>query len=262
MKTFDLTSKSVREFADRIVTAHPELDKPKALEIASHGFGFRNFDTLSSVLKEPSTRAKSPTLKVELKKPVTLWIEGYVCDNEAATFDWLKVNLTSTFIERLLTRRNLCSTNGLLHVSEDSRPADWYRDEYVGVIHDWQLYVSPYRFWFRGHPKHASYAVESRAVHFDKLLELLKTPSDEDESFKWIKGDLYKDSSLAESVYETVHGDSHEEELGWVAPASKEAALQRLEDLELSLHEGLDDETRADILDEIAYLEDWLESNT
>jgi hypothetical protein len=30
----------------------------------------------------------------------------------------------------------------------------------------------------------------------------------------------------------------------------------------MSLHEGLDDDARADILDEIAYLEDWLESNS
>lgn len=259
MKTFDLTSKSVREFADRVVMAHPELDKPKALEIASHGFGYRNFDTLSGVLKGSNAKPQQAPAQFKLEKPVTLWIEGFVCDNDVAVFDWLKVTLTSTFIENLLARRTLCSSNGLLHVSEDASPADWSQDEDVGVIRDWQLYVSPTRFWFRGHPKHASYSVESRAVYLDDLLGLLKTPSAEDESFLWIDGALYKDACSAEGLRDVIEDLGGEDE--WVEPESREEAEMRALGLSVQIDDNLDKATHRDILAEIAYLEDWLKKN-
>lgn len=200
---FDVTSTSVREFADRVVKVHSGIDKPQALEIAAHGFGYRNFDTLSGVLKKVGPAAKPQSVPFQLSEPVPLWIEGFVCDNEYAAFEWATVMLTEAFLARALKYRDLCVETGLLHLSVDDTPTDWYCDP-ESVIHDWQLYVDQTRFWFRGHPKHASFAVESRAVRFDDLFKLLKSPTDEDNSFRWIHGELYKDSSSAQRLFESI----------------------------------------------------------
>lgn len=252
---FDVTSTSVREFADRVVMTHPGIDKPQALEIAAHGFGYRNFDTLSGVLKKTTPKRKASNAPFHLDQPVPLWIEGFVCENEYAVFEWAKVTLTEVFLARIRKLRELCTEAGLLHLSVADSPADWHCDEEF-VIHDWQLYVSETRFWFRGHPKHASFAVETRAVNFDDLFKLLKSHTEEDADFRWIGGELYKDSSSAQHLFECIS----EQAAGvreWAEPTSPEDAANRLEDLELSLHEGLDDDKRGEILDEIAFLEDW-----
>ena len=252
---FDINSKSIRQFADRVVKAHPDLDKPRALEIAAHGFGYRNFDTLSGLLKDVAPKAKSNPVPFKLDKSVDLWVEGFVCDNDAFLFDWLQVELTPDFLANLLKRRDLCEEQRLLHVSEDESPTDWSTDDDLAVIHDWQLYVSATRFWFRGHPKHCSFAVESRAVYFEDLLKQLNHEADDDESFRWIEGALYKDSTSAQGLYDVIQ----EKQDAWKEPASKSEALDRLHDAEMSLvGESLDDDTRGEILDEIANLEDWL----
>jgi len=201
---FDVTSASVREFADRVVSAHPGIDKPQALELAAHGFGYRNFDTLSGVLKKAGPGSKPMSEPFKLDKHIPLWVEGFVCDNEYAVFEWAKVVLTEAFLARVLKYRSLCGEAELLHLAVDDSPTEWYRDE-ESVIHDWQLFVNPTRFWFRGHPKHASFAVETRAVYFDDLFKLLKTPTEEDKSFRWIGGELYKDHTNAQRLCESIH---------------------------------------------------------
>lgn len=200
---FDVTSTSVRDFADRVVKAHAGIDKPQALEIAAHGFGYRNFDTLSGVLKKAAPAAKPKSEPFQLSKPVPLWIEGFVCDNDYAVFEWVAVLLTEAFLARVVSCRDLCVESGLLHLSVNIAPTDWHCDK-ESVVHDWQLYVSPTRFWFRGHPKHASFAVETRAVYFEDLLKLLKSQTEEDKSFGWIRGELYKDSSSAQRLFESI----------------------------------------------------------
>jgi hypothetical protein len=265
---FDLTSKSVREFADRVVQAHSDINKQLALEVAAHGFGYRNFDALSGVLKTTKSKGKpgaegtqdtqrlQADAPVHLGNPVPLWVEGFVIGNDFVLFDWLKVELTETLVSHILKRRELCIENGLLHVSEDVRPADWSKNDEISVINDWQLFVSPDRFWFRGHPKHATYAVEGRAVHFDDLFPLLELETAGEKSFRWISGGLYKHSTDAQLLLDAL---TETLDIGFREPASEEDARARLGQLESMLvFENLDDALQAEIRAEIVELEAWL----
>lgn len=208
---FDITSQSVRAMADRILGDGPVLNKAAALELLAKAFGYRNFDTLSGVLKQAPTPPAAPCVLEGVPLGTTLWLECVVCAEFGEGPEWANVSLDAAFLAKLCQLRELCVAHGLSHVAVDQAPTDW--KDYAGYgsyynMRDWQLYVTGSRFWFRGTPKHCRYAVETRAVDIAALEALLRAGEGGSEAFAWIGSALYHDSSAAQQVFEKANGDS------------------------------------------------------
>lgn len=220
----ELTSKSVRDMAARVVKTHPDMTKPKVLEVLAHAFGHRNFDTLSGLLKtealQPLDPAKPDTLPEisALKFPVTLWLECQVMADRYGP-RWARLVLTQTFLETVLELQARCRQWNSRVITEEGRPDEW--DEYAGHnryfnMRDSQLCVSQERFWFQAHPKHCTYYVETRAVYISDLLDLLKAGSGGQEDFCWAGGELYRDSGSVLDLFDTLPGNAN---IDWDAVA-------------------------------------------
>lgn len=224
----ELSSSSVRTMADRVVKTHPDLAKPLVLELLAHAFGYRNFDTLSGVLKNESAPAPAPALPLPIsarKFPVTLWLECRVLSDYGSCPAWARLELTEERLRQLLTLQAECSEKNLSTVSVFDGPDEW--DENAGAnryynMRDAQLCVSKIAFWFSARPKHAEYNVETVVVYFDTLLERLSQGTGGSHHNGWIGDDLYfAHDSVADLFYELpgnkdIDGDYEEAVAEWV----------------------------------------------
>ena len=171
----ELTSTSVRQMADRVVTAYPEFNKPFVLEMLTKAFGHRNFDTLSGLLKK-----EEPTDCTF--KPYTLWFDMSSTDEWAPEPAWANLIVTPAFVREVKLLAAQCTADGLSTIRVDcfQRPelvlCDWDDGEAANPlnIHYWSLTVSPARFWFSATPKHAEYQVETHAFFIEDLLLALE----------------------------------------------------------------------------------------
>lgn len=206
----ELTSKSVRTMASRLSKAYPDISRPLALEMLAKALGYRNFDTLSGLLKQEVLKESAPPLP-DLSlfgNAVELWMEAYVCDDFGDGPSWAMVALDAPLVTRILKMQATCQNNALGHVSEWESPSDWEEDAGYGSrfnMQDWQLYVSSDRFWFRGHPKHCSTAVETRGIRIEELMSKLSCPTgtgSASDTLAWVAGALFWDGDSAEAWLE------------------------------------------------------------
>lgn len=167
-----ITSKSARVLAERLrhKVGPEQLSVSKAYEALAHTLGHKNWDTLSGVLANEEIKPE-PALRPGLKE---LFVLAFSCDENCDSPDWARVDLSTGFLERVFGLAKLCKDQGLEHVSVTDQPNYWHDPSHLNV-RDESLYVSERSFWFRGHPKHCDYAVETRSVPLDDLRALLRT---------------------------------------------------------------------------------------
>lgn len=202
----EINSKYVRNMAERIVKNFPQVEKPTALEMVAQSLGYRNFDTLSGLLKKEAKALRKSNVSQLLAKPVMLWMESFVVGDYGNGPEWVNVELTAEYLESMLKQRDFCKERNLSHTSEWADPTDWQEEPSNPFnMRDWQLYVTEDSFWFRAHPKHCDYAVETRAVSFEELLKLLQATTGGGTSFQWIDGALYHDSEDAQALFDNTH---------------------------------------------------------
>lgn len=177
----ELTSQSIRTMADRVTKAYPDTSKPKALEMLAVALGYRNFDTLSGMLK------KAPT-KLASFASFDLYFAMRATDEWAPEPVWAKKQITPAFVEKLKHYVEQCKAAGLSSMRVDCTQVpdmeldDWDdgKESDPFNVHYWTLTVTPTRFWYSATPKHAEYEVETRALYLDDLQRLIDNAGDTD----------------------------------------------------------------------------------
>lgn len=175
----NLTSASVREIADRITKAFPDRNKPEVLEMLAIGFGYRDFNTLSGLLKKEGKAVLEPApnaLATQLKQVAgvverDLYVECSANDEWAEYPSWVRIRLTRDFLTQVLELSARCREEGISEVVTFDSPDG--SDPNTSVNHSWELVVDSTSFYFRGHQKSSGVVVENRAVYLSPLLHFL-----------------------------------------------------------------------------------------
>ena len=230
----DINSKSVRVMADRIAKAHEDITKPKALEILSSGFGYKNFDTLSGVLKQSEPAATQPQDLPVVPEftPFTLVIDAFACDEYGDGPDYAEATITPEFLEEMLRRVATCASAGIraAHFNEDD--GVWHDPQDELRMRGTDLVIMPSRgalaeasFFFQGHRKHADYNCETRAIDIKDLLACIGNAGELPMGFARERGVLFYDggsalvSDLVESYFEDKDDRPKEgDEVWWFDP--------------------------------------------
>jgi hypothetical protein len=209
----ELTSKSVNQMANRILEAYPHQAKPAILEMLACGLGYRNFDTLSGVLKKEKPTAKqgkgTRLPPHSLSAPVMLWLECFSVEDGMDAPQWVNYQLTSQCLQVLLEKQAMCVSKDLEVVKFCEEPSAYDQGFFVADIPNWSMFVSKTCFWFRGFPKHCDYAVETAKVEIAELLAMLMSRIAVHSGFNWVGSQLYHDSQDANALWAmTVTGDA------------------------------------------------------
>lgn len=140
----------------------------KVLEVLSASMGFRNWDTMSGMLK----RESRPTLA--LTQPVKLYVQVFATGDGDGP-DWAQVVIDQVFLDQLLSLQALCHDRRLSHAATFGEPSLWQGDHREEPDADsisfdsTQLYITARGWWFRATPKHTAYACETRVVDIAML---------------------------------------------------------------------------------------------
>ncbi|MDO8414831.1 MAG: hypothetical protein Q7S87_01320 [Agitococcus sp.] len=212
----ELTSTSVNQMANRITEAFPQQGKPAVLEMLAYGLGYRNFDTLSGVLKkEKAARKQTQTNGVPLgllSTPVALWLECFSVDKGMDSPQWVAYSLTTMNLTFILEQQAICIAKDLDAVKFSEEPTSYDQGFFVADIPSWSMFVSKTSFWFRGIPKHCDYAVETTLIEIARVITLLKERTEGTKDFRWIGSQLYHDGQNAAALWEMTHAGDVEPE--------------------------------------------------
>lgn len=179
-----VTHQSVRAMADRIAKAHADISKPKALEILSSGFGYKNFDTLSGVLKKESSAPATSgaftgdsTLEIPPFTPFTLVLDAFACDEDGDSPAYAEITVTTEFIAQIKHTAVVCQSANIRAAHVNDSDGIWHDPEGALRMRGTDLVVMPSfgavgdtSFFFQAHPKHADYDCETRAVDLKDLI--------------------------------------------------------------------------------------------
>lgn len=166
----ELNETKVRTLATslRMAVHTGHVTHSKVLEVLAASLGFRNWDTMSGMLK----RESRPSLA--LAQPVKLYVEVFATGGGDGP-DWAQVVIDQVFVDQLSSLQALCDDRRLSHVATFGEPTLWqgdHRDEpdVDAVSFDnTQIYVTARGWWFRATPKHTAYACETRIVDIEML---------------------------------------------------------------------------------------------
>ena len=187
-----LNDKTVRAMAERLRSAigGEQLPQGKALEALSLVFGYKNWDTLSGMLK----REAQP--KFRLAVPVELYVGAFSTDEFGSAPRWAQVTLDQAFIDKVLAMQALCVGQDLTETPASVEPERWQGDDSEDPwnIQGAALCVGPASWWFSGFPKHCSYTVETRMIDINSMLTVLAKKTST-EHLAWFKDLLVYDSS-------------------------------------------------------------------
>lgn len=184
---------AARGMAARLRTAAGEnvMPQSKAFEVLSQALGFKNWDTLSALLKKKEPAPVGPVLA----KPVDLFIVCSAADENYTAPDYCKVSLTQEFVDRMLKLQALCVEQDLSELREWRRVEWGGKDTDLGEDESWrmemeELAVGKNSMWLSAEPKHGNYRVESRAIEIDKLVQALQTKVSPTDYLVWCEGRL------------------------------------------------------------------------
>jgi hypothetical protein len=171
---FELNENKVRTIATNVRMAMHDghVTHSKLLEVLAASLGFRNWDTMSGMLKRESLP------KLTLQQPVQMYVEVFATgDNNGP--DWAQVVIDQALLDELLSLHALCEDRKLSHVASVGEPTLWqgdHREEpadeavYFDSTH---LYVAGRGMWYRALPKHSYGACETRIVDMGMLSDAL-----------------------------------------------------------------------------------------
>lgn len=206
----NIDTQSVRAMADRIVKAHPDLAKPKALEILSSGFGYKNFDTLSGVLKKernataPSGAiAEDSALDIPQFTPFTLVIDAFACDEYGDCPPYAETTVTPEFLQSLAHHVGVCGAAGVRAAHIGDYDCVWHDPQDDLRMRGTDLVIMPSfgafggaSFFFQGHKKHANYNCETRAIDLKNLIACIGEAGELPVGFKRERGVLFYDGGF------------------------------------------------------------------
>ena len=92
--------------------------------------------------------------------------------------DWAALEVNSTFISRIKRLRAICKKERLAGVIEACGPDEWGGGDEQTVQGD-LLIVEKDLFYFRAHPRHADYEVETANVDIKAFLAAVSDPAGE-----------------------------------------------------------------------------------
>lgn len=193
----EITKKSAREMAKRLqsLTAAAALTHSQSLEILSQVLGYRNWDTLSAAM----VKAEPTLATFKLEKPVVLYLAAFSCDEYGSGPSWTKVVLSQAFMDELLRAQRRVQELDLSMLELNVAPDDWSteRSSSLGAVLNLReecLRVGETAFWFRATPKHCDYAVESRMLEIETLVNALSRKN-EGKYLVWYKDVLVYDAA-------------------------------------------------------------------
>jgi len=126
-------------------------------------------------------------------RPFMLIVDAYAISEFGDGPAFAEITVDQAFVDRVIRLRRVCKENDLESVSVWSYPDRWdnedlkVRDESLRVYHGES-------WWFEGHPKHADYNVETRAIEIDDLLKVIEAGPGgtvPHSRFRWSNGTLY-----------------------------------------------------------------------
>lgn len=147
-----------------------QISQAKALEVLAQTLAYKNWDTLSGLLK----RDESPDFV--LSNPVKLLVNVYACTDEGEAPAWASILITQEFINQLLELKRMGFDKHLDSVAVPSSEVSWAGEEdnfRSFRIRNEELHVSQFGWYFSGDPKHCSYSVETRMIEFPEFFKAL-----------------------------------------------------------------------------------------
>jgi len=185
-----LDQRRARDMARRLRDAIgiDQISQAKSLEVLAQTLAYKNWDTLSGLLK-----ADEP-VHVELAAPVRLLVNVYACTDQGDAPPWAAVQITQTFIDELLELKRLGADKGLDSIAVSSSEVSWAgaEDNFGFRIRSEELHVNSFGWYFSGAPKHCNYSGETRMIGFDEFFRALSERFSTD-CLAWVKDVLVYD---------------------------------------------------------------------
>lgn len=112
--------------------------------------------------------------------PRTVYIGVYATDEYGDCPSVARITIDDALVDRLTKLSQLCIDHGLNRVAVYGGPDAWgpaEESEDLRLQGD-ELVVDHDSFWFSTTPKHASYSIETRMIHFGELQRALEATPD------------------------------------------------------------------------------------
>lgn len=146
-----------------------------------------------------------------------LVIEARALDDYGDGPDFAVIEVSQTFVDRLIQLSRMCAVNGLESVTVSAGPDEWDQEDKLRISGD-SLFVSDDRFWFEAYPKHATFHVETQGMPVDEFVHLALAGSSVvvvaagifNDNFKWQDGVLYFSNLPEELVDRYLSRDEQE----------------------------------------------------
>lgn len=127
-----------------------------------------------------------------------LVIEARALNDFGGKLDFAVIEISQTFIDRLIQLSRICEINGLESVSVSAGPDQWDQQDELRISGN-SLIVADDRFWFQAYPKHAMFNVETQGMPVGELVRVAQaghcvavtTAGIFNDNFLWQDGVLY-----------------------------------------------------------------------
>lgn len=165
---------NARELVSRIRAGADiaEFKQSNAYEALAHLANQKNWDTLSGLLKAEQAARNERLLLAGTG--FTAFVKAFSCDEYGESPDWARIRFSQKMTLRVLELMDLVKAQELEHVAISYGVDYWHNDKDLRISYE-DLYVSRERVWFRGLPKHADYAVETRSFDFVNALNTVRS---------------------------------------------------------------------------------------
>jgi hypothetical protein len=186
----EVNEKTFRGMASRLrEESNEELKNCESFEKLSRILGFKNWDTLSGLLK------RGQQVALTLERPLTLYVEAFACDEYGESPTWAKLTINQEFVDALLRLQGVCKSNNL-HMVSEYWPVDAWQDDDNYRMRGETLEVTDGNWWIKAYPKHVDYNCETRMIGVKELVEILDGSAPLNGRYWVRKGDvLVYDSS-------------------------------------------------------------------
>lgn len=152
-----------------------------------------------------------------MQTPFKLIIDAYACSEFGDGPAYAELTVYQVFFDRLRELSWLCKERGLESVSVPAGPDYWDNEDDLRIRGN-SLVVTDDSFWFSAYPKHADYAVETRAIDIETFIQIategpaFTSDSPLAECFEWHNGKLYfcGDTGLLPDLIDMVEAKEEE----------------------------------------------------
>lgn len=203
-------SKRLQKEWSNIESAGP-LKTGVALEVLSHVLGYKNWDTLSGLVKASANSAPTGVEGIsaadiervgyrltppKVGKPFTFFWEAFACDEWGEGPAWAKLEVTQAFVDELHKLQTQCLKDKV-NLSVDHSVDEWDNEDSLR-LHGVELHVTQSLVWLSAHPKQANYNVETRLMDIKDFFDAIE--GNNTQWLAWADGVLFKDGASAKEL--------------------------------------------------------------